>query len=106
MPTTIAISPTGTIGITGQLAVDAQAVENVTLDPASSQVPVPLPVGLSPAKFAIIFATDATDLTFQLGIAAGATVIQVPNGEFAIVYDVSTLYLNSVLGGGAQVIFG
>lgn len=94
------------VGITGQLLANAKAVEQVTLPALTSQLALPLPVGSSPAAFVAVSALAMQDLTVKLSTAVGATVLTVPAGNTIILYGVTALYVSSVLGGQAQVIFG
>ena len=106
------VTPSGTLGIGGQLTLAAKEVANLTLPASTVALQIPFPVGLSTAGYVVIFNNGSGDLSFQLGVVSGPsivpgnTIISVPVGEFAVVYGALALYLNSTSGGVCQVVFG
>lgn len=95
-----------TVGVSGQLQLQARANESLVLPPSTSQQLVPLPAGMSVTNFAAITAVSVSDLFVQFSTAFGSTVLSVPQGTTLLVYGVSTIYVSSALGGAVGAVIG
>lgn len=92
--------------VSGQLQFAATEITIPVLPANSSHLQIPFPAGLSTAMFAAITSVTCSDLTVQVSTASGSTVLSVPFGGTVLLYNVTAIYLNSVIGGTAQVIIG
>lgn len=94
------------LGMSGELILPADLVENITVPASTSQHQLLLPYNTTTAKFMAITATKITDLSVQVSTDSGSTVLQVPKNTTLILYTVNALYVNSTLGGTFRVITG
>lgn len=71
--------------------------QEVTLPPASANVPLPFPIGVTTAKLLVVVALNIADLIVNYG----AESLTVPAGQPLFLYKVlvSDVSLSSVLGG-------
>lgn len=95
------VQGTAAIAITASLGV-----ELVTLPAATALLPLAFPVGIVTAKYIIVRALGATDVTIQVSLAGGSTVMAIPVNQAIALYNVTALYINSVLGGTIQYSIG
>ena len=103
-PTTVNFG--GVNGISGYVVLPAKAVLDLTVPAGGGPLQIPFPVGLSAPAFVAVVNQGCLDLEFQLSVVVGATVLAVPRGAAAIAYNPAAVYINSSVGGAAQVVLG
>lgn len=90
----------------GVLIPIGAVAEQLTLSASTSHLLLPLPAGVTTASYVIVQAVTSSDLTAQLSLAGGSTVLSIPAYGVLVLYGVTTLYVNSALGGVANVYIG
>ena len=81
-------------------------VEDIALPALTSQLQIAFPIGVSTAKIVFVRAISASDLTVQISTSVGASILAIPSGAAISLYNVTALFVNSVVGGTIQVAVG
>ena len=106
MAINLGISIPNTQPVSGPLTFSGQSVETLTIAADEGTQGVGLPLGTSTAAFVVVYNVSIADLTIQVSVATGSTVMPIPVGGFVVLYNVSALYVTTTVGGICQVIFG
>lgn len=94
------------VGGVGLLCNSGVMLQDATLAPASSLVPLVFPLGITTAVFIYIAAAMTTDLKVNLG--GTPLILSLPYKQGMLLYNISSsaITLSSVLGGQVQYAIG